>query len=576
MGISNDIQLRVRQDDTTHETEGGAMAETIRLAIDGRTMEAERGRSVQEILREHWPEMRERAVAVRVGGTVKSLRWQPQQDCDCALLTYQNEEGRRVYERSARFVFLMAVRDVMPGARVRIENSAGYGVYAVITGEGALSGFRVRRIEQRMREIVLADLPFERTRVTREEAIAYFERDGQLDKVRLLRYRPYSYFDLYECGGMKEYFYGEMLPSTGYVRHFSLQFNLPGVVLQLPAPEQPLRTAPYVERPKLQRTFAEAAQWCELLSCSNAADLNDLIDRGELREFIRVNEALQEKCIAEAADRIAEKRARLVLIAGPSSSGKTTFSRRLAIQLRLSGLHPVSISLDNYYLDREKVPLGPDGQPDLECLESLDVPLFNEQLVRLLQGDEVEIPDFSFKTKQRKPTGIPLRVKEDQPIIVEGIHGLNDRLTCEIPGKLKYKIYISALTQLNLDDHNRIRTTDVRLLRRLVRDYQFRHSSVDRTMDMWDAVRAGESKHIFPFQEEADLMFNSSLHYELAILKKYAYPLLAGVPEDSRWYPRALRMMRFLNYFKTADVEDEIPPTSILREFIGGCTFYLP
>ena len=550
------------------------MAQSIRLQIDGREIDCPIGTSIQEILHAFMPEVQEKAIAIRVGGTVKGLRWQPQKDCSCALLTYENEEGRRVYERSARFVFLMAVRDVMPGARVRVENSAGYGVYAVIDGEGALSSLRVRRIEQRMREIVAADLPFVRTRMSRDEAISYFEQDGQQDKVRLLQYRPYSYFDLYVCGDTKEYFYGEMLPSTGYVRHFSLQFYLPGVVLQLPAPAHPQRVASFMERPKLQRAFAEAAQWGNILSCSNAADLNDLISAGQMRDFIRVNEALQEKSIADAADRIAEKGARLVLIAGPSSSGKTTFARRLAIQLRLSGLHPVSISLDNYYLDREKVPLDAEGKPDLECLESLDVPLFNEQLVRLLQGDEVEIPEFSFRVKQRKERGKLLRVREDQPIIVEGIHGLNNRLTEDIPGKMKYKIYISALTQLNLDDHNRIRTTDVRLLRRMVRDHQFRHSPVERTMDMWDSVRAGEEKHIFPFQEEADLMFNSSLYYELAILKKYAYPLLGAVAEDSRWYSRALRMLKFLNYFQTADVEDEIPPTSILREFIGGCTFY--
>lgn len=551
------------------------MAERIRLHINGLAVECVVGMSMQEILHLHMPQAEEKTIAVRVGGTVKGLRWQPQKDCDCVLVNYEDEEGRRVYERSARFIFLMAVKDVMPGAHVRIENSAGYGVYAVVTGDAALSGLRVRRIEQRMREIVAADLPFVRTRVSREEAMAYFEKDGQKDKVRLLAYRPYTYFDLYDCGGMKEYFYGEMLPSTGYVRHFSLQFYLPGVVIQLPAPAQPTRTAPFVERPKLQRAFAEAAQWGKILSCSNAADLNDLIESGKIREFIRVNEALQEKCIADAADRIAEKGARLVLIAGPSSSGKTTFARRLMIQLRLSGLHPVSISLDNYYLDRDKVPLDEVGKPDLECLESLDVPLFNDQLVRLLQGEEVEVPEFSFKSKQRKPQGNLLCVREDQPIIVEGIHGLNRQLTEDVPSKLKYKIYISALTQLNLDDHNRIRTTDVRLLRRLVRDYQFRHSPVERTMDMWDSVRAGEEKHIFPFQEEADLMFNSSLYYELAILKKYAYPLLEAVTEDSRWYTRVVRMIKFLNYFKTADVEDEIPPTSILREFIGGCTFYM-
>lgn len=550
------------------------MSKQITVTLEGVPIACEVGTSIQRLIEEHAPDRNADALAVRVGPSTKGLRWQPQQDCECELLTYADEEARRMYERSARFVFLLAVREVMPGARVRVEHSVGHGLYITIACEGGLSGLRVRRLEQHMRQIVEADEPLIRTRWTRREAMEYFERDGQADKLRLLRYRPFEHFDVYTCRGMSEYFYGEMLPSTGYVRGFSLQFYLPGVILQLPSAEGPDRPAPLQERPKLLRTFAESARWAGILRCENAADLNELVAGNKIRPFMRVNEALHERSIADIADQIVERGARVVLIAGPSSSGKTTFANRLDIDLRVNGLEPVAISLDNYYRDRDQVPLDANGQPDLECLESLDVPLFNDHLVRILQGEEVEIPRFSFSKGRREETGERMRLRENQPILIEGIHGLNSKLTAEIPCELKFKVYISALTHLNLDDHNRIRTTDVRLLRRLVRDRLFRNSTVDRTMSMWDSVRDGEERYIFPFQEQADVMFNSSLLYELSILKKYAYPMLCEVKDDSPWYLRTRRLVKFLNYFLDGVAEDEIPPISILREFIGGCTFY--
>lgn len=551
------------------------MAKQITVILEGNAFVCEVGTSVWQLIEAHLPERHADALAVRVGSAVKGLRWQPQQDCACTLLTYADEEARRIYERSARFVFLLAARELIPGARVRVEHSIGYGLYITIDCEGGLNGALVRRLEQRMEEIVKADESLVRTRWSRQQAMDYFEGDGQADKLRLLRYRPFEYFDVYTCRGMCEYFYGEMLPSTGYVRGFSLHFHLPGVILQLPAPQGPNQPAPLQARPKLLRAFAEIAQWAGILRCDNAADLNDLIAENKIRRFMRVNEALHERSIAAIANQIVRNKARVVLIAGPTSSGKTTFANRLDVNLRVDGLEPVAISLDNYYLDRGKVPLDANGKPDLECLESLDVPLFNEHLVRILQGEEVEIPRFSFQTGCRKATGVPMKLREDQPILIEGIHGLNPRLTADIPSAYTFKVYISALTQLNLDDHNRIRTTDVRLLRRLVRDRQFRHTSVDHTMSTWDSVRAGEEKYIFPFQEKADVLFNSSLLYELPILKKYAYPMLNEVEEDSPWHLRSRRLLKFLNYFLDGSAEDEIPPTSILREFIGGCTFYV-
>lgn len=488
-------------------------------------------------------------------------------------LNGRNEEDRRVYERSARLILLLALRDVVPGAKVRFEHSIGHGIYMNVVGADVTASL-VRRIEKRMHEIVAQDLPITKSRWTREEAVAYFKAQGQEDTVRLLSYRPFDFFDVYTCDGLSEYFYGSMVESTGEAASFALRFYYPGMVLLLPGEDLQGVPAPFVERPKLMRTYAEANACSRILQCETAADLNDIIARGEARSFIRVSEAMQERAIAQIADRVAANGARVVFVAGPSSSGKTTFANRLSTQLRVIGKRPRAISLDNYYRNREDIPLGADGTPDLECLESIDVPLFNDQLVELLAGREVELPMYSFKTKKRLEKGIPLRVGGDEVLIIEGIHGLNDALSAEIPSEFKYRVYVSALTQLNLDCHNRIRTTDVRLLRRMVRDQRTRHTDVSATMAMWDSVRAGEEKYIFPFQEKADVMFNSSLLYEIAVLKKYAYPMLKLIEKDNPYYVRSRRLVKFLNYFQNCDAESEIPPTSILREFIGGCTFY--
>ena len=485
----------------------------------------------------------------------------------------RNEEDRRIYERSARLILLLALRDVLPGATVRFEHSIGRGIYMTVQG-ASLTAARVRAVERRMHEIAKADLPITKSRWTREEAKRYFAEKGQEDTVRLLRYRPFDHFDVYTCDGFSEYFYGDMAKSTGEIASFALRFYYPGMVLMLPGYDLSGPPAPFVERPQLMRTYAEANECSRILQCETAADLNDIIARGEARTFIRVNEALQDRAIAQIAERIVAHGARVVFVAGPSSSGKTTFANRLSIQLRVSGKRPLAISLDDYYIDRSRVPLGEDGKPDLECIEAIDVPLFNEQLVDLLAGREVELPRYSFITKTRRDRGIPLRIEEDQILVVEGIHGLNDALSADIPSELKYRVYVSALTQLNLDNHNRIRTTDVRLLRRLVRDHRTRGASAENTMDMWDSVRAGEEKYIFPYQEKADVMFNSSLLYEIAVLKKYAYPLLKQIGRDSPNYTRSRRLVKFLNYFADCEDESEIPPTTILREFIGGCTFY--
>lgn len=543
------------------------------VTVDGVSRFYEPGTDAGAIFDALYPNRKPRPLGATLNGRVRPLNWAPEGDCALVLIDYTHEEGRRIYERSLRFLFLLAVSDVLPGVRVRIEHSVGYGLYIAVRVD--LTDAVVAAVEARMRSLRDAALPFSRERWTRQQAIEHFEREGQLDKVRLLKYRPYAHFDLYGCGGMYEYFYGDMLPSTAHIRTFSLLHHAPGIVLQMPSPQDPETVAPFVERPKMMRAFAETARWYDILRCQNVADLNDMIENGKLREFVRVNEALQEKSIADIADRIAQRGARAVFIAGPSSSGKTTFTNRLAVLLRVNGLRPVMLSLDNYYKNLADVPLDEDGKPDLECLESLDTDLLGEQLLALFRGETVEIPRFSFQTNRRKPEGRPLHVEKDQPILIEGIHGLNPALCRQVPREMSYRIYVSALTTLNLDDHNRIRTTDVRLLRRLVRDHQFRDAPFEETFAMWPSVRRGEEKFIFPFQEEADIMFNSALAYELSVLKKYAYPLLSAIDEKSPHFTAARRLVKFLNYFQAADIESELGPTAILREFIGGCSFYL-
>ena len=512
-------------------------------------------------------------IGVSMNGRIRPLNWAPNHDCTLQIIDYSDELGRRMYERSLRFLFLLAANDVLPGVRVRIEHSAGYGLF--INAQTVLTKEIVTRIETRMKELRDAALPFVRKRWPRQEAIEYFEKQGQADKVLLLSYRQLETIDLYGCNGYHEYFYGDMLPSTDHIHTFALHYHPPGIVLQMPLPAEPFTVAPYIERPKLMRAFSEAAEWLHILECQNVADLNEMMRKDRLKEFVRVNEALQEKSIAGIADRIVQRGAKVVFIAGPSCSGKTTFTNRLAIQLRVNGLRPIMLSLDNYYRNLSDIPPDEDGAPDLESLDALDTPLLGEQLRALAEGKKVEVPHFSFQTNSRKPEGTLLQVAQDQPILIEGIHGLNPALTKEIPHGLSYRIYISALTALNLDDHNRIRTTDMRLLRRLVRDKQFRNAPFEETLSMWASVRRGEEKYIFPYQEEADIMFNSALSYEPAVLKKYAYRELCDFREESPHFTVARMLIKFLNYFLPANVEDELGPTAILREFIGGCSFYL-
>ena len=513
------------------------------------------------------------ALGVSIEGRTRSLAERVEEYAYARVLTYADEEGRRIYERSLQLLFLAAARRAAPGARVRIEHSFGQGLYLTV-GDRPPDEALIEAIRARMRALAEADAPIARRAVSTAGARDYFARTGQEDRLRILRYRKFDHFTLYELDGCEDYFYGEMVPSAGFARVFDLTKCAGGLVLRMPDAADPARPAPFAEMPKLLRTYEESARWQEILGCTNAADLNEMVESRRLREFIRVNEALHERKIERIADRFIESGARVMLIAGPSSSGKTTFAHRMAIALRVHGLRPVKLSLDDYYRDRDAIPREPDGSLDLERLDTLDVDLLCDHLPKLLAGETVDSPEFDFKTGRRAPKTHPMRVEPGQPILIEGIHGLNDALTRSVPREMKFKIYISALTMLNLDDHNRIRTTDARLLRRIVRDSLFRGTSPEETMAMWASVRRGEEKYIFPYQEGADAMFNSSLAYELPVMKKHAYPLLLAVQPHSPHYTLARRLVKFLNYICESDVEDEIPVNSILREFIGGCCFY--
>ncbi len=489
-------------------------------------------------------------------------------------LTLADEEGRRIYERSLRFVALLAFRRVMPGQAVRIEFSVSGGVFLHTPGHD-LTAEDAQAIQAEMARIVEANLPFDKREWSLDDAIAYFEQDGQPDKVALLQRRTVPFFNMYECGGMWEYFYGAMAPSTGYVKAFGVH-HLPGrgMALLTADPENPNQPAAYIDRPKYFNVFDQSSRWCSILGVENAPDIHDMLENRHFRRFIRINEALHDKAIADIAEVIAKKGSRFILVAGPSSSGKTTTTGRLAIHLRVLGLDPVMISLDDYYRNRDELPLEPDGTVDLEALHTIDVLLFREHMQQLLNGETVEIPRYSFKTGNRMEHGVPLTLRPDQPVLIEGIHGLNPALVRGIDDRYIHRIFVSALTCINLDNHNRIRTTDVRLLRRIVRDNQFRATPPEETLAMWGSVRRGEEKWIFPHQERADSVFNTALHYELPVLGHFAYGLLKAIPPESPHYLTARRLVKMLNYFPDLpeDVLDEVPPLSLLREFIGGCT----
>lgn len=515
-------------------------------------------------------------VAAQLDHVFCDLRYIPEKGGRLRWIDLSSEDGIRVYSRSLCLVLVRAASEILPACRVRLEHSLSKGIYGEIdcgTG-GPLTEKDIRRVERRMREIIEADDPILKETVALEQAIRMFESQGRTDKVRLLRYKKDATIHLYHCGDYTDYFYGYMTPSAGYLRQFELKFYLPGFILRFPSRENPEGLPPFKEQPKLARIFYEYAKWGQIVEVTDVGALNEMVAAGKGGQLIRIAEALHENKIARIAELIRDdrERNRIILVAGPSSSGKTTFAQRLAVQLRVHGLKPLPISIDDYFVDRRYTPLGEDGLPDYECLEAIDVELFNEHLTALVQGMPVQLPQYNFQQGCRVIRPETTQIRDDQPIIIEGIHGLNNRLTPNIPKDNKFKIYISALTQLNVDDHNRIPTTDNRILRRIVRDNQFRGHDAIKTIGLWPMVRRGEEKYIFPYQEEADVMFNSALIYELAVLKSYAEPLLTQIGPELPEYVEAKRLLKFLSYFIPLD-EREVPLNSILREFIGSSCF---
>ncbi len=509
-------------------------------------------------------------VAAKVNNELVDLNCTVSKDSTVEFVDTTIEEGTRIYRRSLTFVFIKAVKELLPGATVTIEHSLGKGLYCEIHGY-SLNNKIVSMIKKRMEEIIEKDLKIERKMLPKEEAIKLFEKEGLTEKVKLFKDTDKDKVPVYYCDGTVDFFYSPCVPSTGYLKVFDIRFYFPGIILIAPDVYNPRSLPVFVDVPKLASIFKEAEDWASILNISYVSSLNDMIKQGRGRDLILVSEAFHEKKISKIADYIASnKMIKVVLIAGPSSSGKTSFIHRLSVQLRVNGLRPFPISLDNYFVPRELTPKDEFGNYDFESIDALDLPLFNEHLIKLIQGEEVEIPIFNFKTGEREPEGKKVKLDKNQIILMEGIHGLNEKLTLQIPKDNKYKIYVSAITQLNLDEHNRIPTTQTRLIRRIVRDSQFRSSDAAETINMWPMVRRGEEKWIFPYQEQADVMFNSFLPYELPVLKKYAEPLLKKVSRDNPAYSIAKEILEFLSYFLPLEDELAIPPNSIIREFIGG------
>lgn len=534
----------------------------------------EKGESLLDVLKKIYPDKIKTFLGARVNNEVKYLDFAPEDDSIIQFIDITDEDGMRIYSRTISFVYIKACNDLYKDCTATIEHSLSKGLYSEIHMKRNLNLDDIDAIKERMRQIIDMDIPIKRKLISVDEAKTIFEKQNMKEKLRLLKYRQKKTIHVYELGDLYDTFYGYLAPSTGYIKDFNLQYYHPGIIIQFPRKDGNFKIPKFEEQNKLAKIFKEAEEWGDILDVGYVGALNEKIEYGEIEDIIRISEALHEKKIAYIADKItSDEDIRVILIAGPSSSGKTTFAQRLSIQLKVNGKRPISISLDDYFVDREKTPRNEKGEYDFESIEALDVRQFNQDLIMLMEGEEVELPTFNFLTGRREYTGRKIKIDKDQPIIIEGIHGLNEKLSSLIPHKNKFKIYISALTQLNIDSHNRIPTTDTRLIRRIVRDSKFRGNDALRTLELWEAVKNGEETNIFPFQEEADVMFNSALVYELSILKKYAEPLLNKVDRTSKYYSESKRLLKFLSYFKSADNEAIIPNTSIIREFIGGSCF---
>lgn len=551
------------------------MESEVNLSIMNRSKKYPKGILLQDIAQEYQKFYKSQIVAAIINNNLTELTEKIVEDSHIELLDLSTSDGMRIYQRSVSFLLIYAAKEILGDCKVFVKHSIGRSFYCEILKQGLkLDNKIIQEIETKMKTIVSQNIPIEKISVDMNEATSILKNNNMNDKINLFKYRKVSKVNLYKINDYYDYFYGYMVPNTNYLNKFSLSLKEPGLVLNLPSTKSPNIVPEFKPLEKLTQVFQEFSSWGRILNVDTVGSLNDIICKGEIGNLIRVSEALQEKKIAQIADKIHLNKSeiKIVLISGPSSSGKTTFAQRLCVQLRVNGLMPYVISLDDYYLNRELTPKDENGDYDFESLQAIDIELFNEHLNLLLDRKKVDLPIYNFKTGKREYKNKLFELKSDGILIIEGIHGLNERLTCEINKANKFKIYVSALTQLNLDYHNRIPTTDTRIIRRIVRDNHFRGFDAATTISLWPSVRRGEEINIFPYQEQADIMFNSSLIYELAVLKQYVEPLLFQIDKSMPQYNESKRLIKFMDYFLGVPSED-IPNNSIIREFIGKSCF---
>ncbi len=551
------------------------MSEMVRILFkDGKEIQVEKGTTFEELAEKVKGQGEYPIMLAETENSYKELASPILHDLSAVRFIYLNEkDGMRVYQRSATFLLVAAAKRIFPGRHIIVNHHIAGGYFCEFKDDGLCSDENIQKLEEMMWQMVREELPIRKEVLSVEQAMELFEAEGMLDKKELFKYRRTSTVNIYRLDEAKDYFYGYMLTNTKAIQLFKLIPYAHGFILQFPDEKDPSHLKTFVPQPKLSNIFRESERWARILGVDTVSALNNVIAKGEIDELIKISEALHEKRIAEIADQIVEKKyIKLVLIAGPSSSGKTTSAKRLGIQLKVNGMKPHVVSIDDYFVDREHTPRDEKGDYDFEALEAIDIQLFNEHMKALIEGKEVEVPTFNFVTGKREYKGNKIKLTPDEILIVEGIHGLNEKLSYAIPAENKFKIYVSCLTQLNIDEHNRIPTTDTRLIRRMVRDNQYRGIDPEKTLAIWASVRRGENKNIFPFQEEADAMLNTVLIYELAVLKSKAEPLLFRITRQSPYYAEAKRMLKFLEYFLPMDTS-EIPSNSLIREFLGGSSF---
>jgi uridine kinase len=548
----------------------------IKVEVNGKDYEYLSGTSLLEISRDFQKDYNSQIILAFVNNKLRELFKKVSDNCSIRFVTASEDAGHKTYQRGMVLTMLKAIYSEFGNENVKkvsVEYAISNGLYCDYEGRYPLTEDRIQAIKKRMTDIVQRDIPFMKRSIGTDDAIELFRRYRMFDKEKLFCYRRVSKANIYNLDGFEDYYYGYMPPSSGMLSYFDLIQYDGGLLLLLPNKKKPTVVEPFVNQPKLYETLKEANQWAQMMEIPNVGALNDVISKGNLNELILVQEALQEKKISDIAASIKKAGGKkFIMIAGPSSSGKTTFSHRLSIQLKAHGLKPHPIAVDNYFVDRDKTPRDEDGNFNFEVLEAIDIEQFNKDMTDLMNGKTVEMPVFNFVSGLREYKGDFLTLGPDDILVIEGIHGLNDALSHSLPRESKFKIYISALTQLNIDEHNRIPTTDGRLLRRMVRDARTRGASAQKTISMWPSVRRGEDENIFPFQEDADVMFNSALIYELAVLKQYAEPILFGIDRNCLEYVEAKRLLKFLDYFIGAPSE-MIPKNSILKEFVGGSCF---